>query len=222
MKIPPQSFSSLNQYQNCPHAYRLQRVDKVMKFVESEQIKWGNVVHKNLENALTIREPLIDAIKWLEPTVTKIRNSGATVFVEQEVAITESLKQSTFWGKDTWLRGKVDVSARYPEKTVQLDWKSGTRKVGQNEQLMLFAGFEFALRPECETVKTGYLWLKEKKIDSKTYERKDVPMIWNHFLPKMERLEKSFTTGEWPCKPSGLCNPWCGATTEQCKYKKER
>lgn len=221
MKLPPQSFSSLNQYQNCPHAYRLQRVDKVMAFHESEQIKWGNVVHKNLENALSVGEPLIEAIAWLEPTVRKLKESGAELLVEQEVAIDAGLRPSTFWGKDTWLRGKVDVSARYPGKTVQLDWKTGTRKVGQKEQLMLFAAFEFALNKACEEVKTGYVWLKEKKIDATTYTRDDLPMIWKHFLPKIARLEKSFAENDWPCKPSGLCNPWCSATVAQCKHKKD-
>jgi hypothetical protein len=221
MKIPPQSFSSLNQYQNCPHAYRLQRVDKVMAFVESEQMRWGNVVHKNLENALTINEPLLDSISWLNNTVDTLKTSEAVLHVEQEVAINADLSPSTFWDSTCWMRGKVDLAARYPHVTVQLDWKTGTRKVGQTEQLMLFAGFEFALNPACETVKTGYAWLKEKKIDVTVYERKQVPMIWGHFIPKMDRLAKSFETGEWPMKPSGLCG-WCSATKLQCKHVKER
>lgn len=220
MKIPTQSFSSLNQFQNCPHQYRLQRVDKVMAFHETEQIKWGNVVHKNIENRFLTGEPLIKGVEWLESGIQMIQDTGGEILVEQSVAITENLEPSTFWDKKAWLRGKIDLSIRFPDRTIQKDWKTGTRKVGQKEQLMLFAGFEFVLRPECETVKTGYAWLKEKKIDTEAYTRKDIPMIWNHFIPIMDRLQKSYDNNNWPCRPSGLCNPWCGATVAQCKHKK--
>lgn len=96
---------------------------------------------------------------------------------------------------------------------------TGKRKP-DSDQLMLFAGFEFADRPYVQEVRTGYLWLKDKKMDTETFTREDIPRIWGHFIPKVERLEKAYEKDEWPAKASGLCNPWCPATTAQCKHKR--
>lgn len=95
---------------------------------------------------------------------------------------------------------------------------TGKRKF-DSDQLMLFAAFEFAARQDIDEVRTGYVWLKDKKIDSETFRRSDLGRIWGHFLPKVERLEQAYLNDDWPCRPSGLCG-WCSATPVQCKHKR--
>jgi len=145
--------------------------------------------------------------------------SGAKLLAEQAVGLTKGLESTGFFAKDVWCRGKLDLTLQYEESSTVLDWKTGKRKF-DSDQLMLFAGFEFALRPEIEKVKTGYVWLKEKKIDSETFERKDIPRIWGHFMPKVEKLERAYEKDEWLAKPSGLCH-YCSATKLQCKNAKK-
>ena len=212
------SYSSLNDFQNCPRAYQLKRVTKECKTVESEAMRFGTECHAYLENRMVKKDALPPHLEWLEAMMRMVEESSGEVVSEQQVAITKGLTPTTWFGKDVWCRGVFDGGIRHKDRSIIYDYKTGKRK-HDTEQLMLFAGLEFALRPEIAAVKTGYVWLKDKVIDSAMYTREDIPSIWNHFLPKVERLEKAFATNEWPAKSSGLCG-WCPATKLQCKNAK--
>ena len=216
---PAWSFSSLNSFQNCPLQYKLTRVTKEVKTVESEAMRFGTECHLYLENRVAKKDPLPEHLSWMEPLIRKMEVSGGGMIAEQKVALTKGLEVTTFFGKNVWVRGIVDLTVRYGDKSVVLDYKTGKRKP-DSDQLMLFAGFEFADRPYVQEVRTGYLWLNDKKIDSETFTRKDIPMIWGHFIPKVERLERAYENDEWPAKASGLCG-WCSATRAQCKHAKQ-
>jgi len=213
------SFSSLNDFQNCPRAYQLKRVTKEVKTVESEAMRYGTECHLFLENRAVRKTALPEHLMWMEGMMDTLERSGGELIAEQKMAVTKGLAPSSWFAEDTWCRGVVDGGVRYRDKSVLYDYKTGKRKF-DTDQLMLFAGFEFAHRPEVDVVKTGYVWLKDKKIDSETYTRKDVPMIWGHFMPKVERLEQAYAKDEWPAKTSGLCG-WCSATRAQCKFAKK-
>lgn len=216
---PAWSFSSLNSFQNCPLQYKLTRVTKEVKTGESEAMRYGTECHLFLENRVAKKDPLPEHLAWMESVIKKMEDSGGKLIAEQKMALTKGLGYTTFFGKDVWVRGIVDLTVRYGDKSVVLDYKTGKRKF-DSDQLMLFAGFEFADRPHVQEVRTGYLWLKDKKMDTETFTREDIPRIWGHFIPKVERLEKAYETDTWPAKPSGLC-PWCPATRAQCKHAKQ-
>lgn len=218
MNAPPWSFSSLNDFINCPLSYMLKRVTKECKQVESEAMRNGTIQHEHLEFRVAKKTPLPPELAWMEPNIKKMEDSGGSLIAERAAGLTKGLVSTGFFAPDVWCRGKLDLTVRYGIKSVVLDWKTGKRKI-DSDQLMLFAGFEFADRPFIEEVRTGYVWLKDKKIDTETFTRKDIPMIWGHFMPKVERLEKAYEKDEWPAKCSGLCG-WCPATKGQCKHAK--
>lgn len=218
-KAPAWSFSSLNDYQNCPRSYQLKRVLKVVPNVETEAMRHGTIQHEHLEFRVAKGTTLPPELQWMEPHIKTMEESGAKMVAEQAVGLTKGLTPTGFFAKDVWCRGKLDLTLQYEDSSTVLDWKTGKRKF-DSDQLMLFAGFEMAARPEIDKVKTGYVWLKEKKIDSETFTRKDLPTIWGHFMPKVERVERSYEKDEWPAKPSGLCG-WCNATKAQCKNSKK-
>lgn len=85
-----------------------------------------------------------------------------------------------------------------------------------SDQLELFAALLMAVYPECDTVKTGFLWLKTNGIDQARFERGDLPNIWNKFLPRVKALEEAHRTSTWPVRPSGLCRNWCPC--KQCPH----
>ncbi len=74
--------------------------------------------------------------------------------------------------------------------------------------------------PEVEEVETGFVWLKDKKIDKERFTREDIPKIWQEFLPRVIKLESAYERDSWPCKPSGLCKGWCPVKT--CDYYKDK
>lgn len=219
MIIPAWSFSSLNDFENCPRAYQLKRVTKEVKQTESEAMRYGTECHLHLENRAKDGTTLPEHLAWAEPYFTQMEKSGGELIAEQAVGLTKGLSPTGFFSKDVWCRGKIDLTIRYEDKSVIIDHKTGKRKM-DSDQLMLFAAFEFACQPYVPEVRTGYLWLKDKKLDSETFTRKDVSCIWGHFMPKVERLEQAYEKDEWPCRASGLCNPWCPASRAQCRHKK--
>jgi hypothetical protein len=102
-------------------------------------------------------------------------------------------------------------------KALLLDWKTGKRKF-DSSQLKLFAGLAFAHYPQVEIVFTGFVWLKEGKIDKDTFTREDVPAIWQEFVPRVRRLERAYEEDKFPPKPSGLCSKWCPVPNRLCKF----
>lgn len=216
--MPAWSFSSLNDHANCPRAYELKRVLKEVQTVETEQMRFGTECHLFLENRVAKNEPLPDHLAWVEPYIVSMEQSGGKLIAEQKLGLTKGLEPTGFFSPDVWVRGVVDLTVRYGDKSVVIDHKSGRRKM-DSDQLMLFAAFEFADRPYVPEVRTGYLWLKDRKLDTEVFKREDLGRIWGHFMPKVEKLEQAYLNNEWPARPSGLCG-WCPASRAQCKYKK--
>jgi len=182
---------------------------------ETEAMRHGTIQHEHIERRVLCKEPLPKELDWLEPSISSLEKINGQIHVEVAVGLTEGLTPTEFYSEDVWVRGRFDLVVKLDNKSIILDWKTGKRK-RNSDQLMLFAGFEFAYRPEIEEVRTGYAWLKDRKIDSETFSRKSVPMIWGHFLPKVERMRESYEKDYWPSTPSGLCG-WCPATKAQCK-----
>ncbi len=212
------SYSSLNDFLNCPRSYQLKRVTKECKEEESVAMKNGNIVHKHLEDRVNVYTPLPTELEWMEPHISTLERAGGEIIAERRVTLNDKFEITTWFAKDAWLRAKLDLTLRfsYPPASLVFDYKTGKRKV-DGDQLMLFAGLEFILYPATQEVRTGYIWLKDKVIDKQIFVPKDKPRIWGHFLPKVERLAQAHEKDVWPCKPSGLC-PWCPARKAQCEY----
>lgn len=216
MKMPAWSFSSLNDFLNCALSYYLKRVAKKYPQKETEAMRHGNIQHTHLELRVKDGNVLPPELQWMETYIAKMKSTGAEMIAEQSVGITAGLQPTGFFSDDVWARGKLDLTLRYEHSSTVLDYKTGKRKF-DSDQLMLFAGFEMAIRPEIKIVKTGYIWLKDKAIDSETYQRDDLGKIWGHFMPKVERMSDAYEKNNWPARPSGLCG-WCPATKADCKH----
>lgn len=218
MKKPSWSYTALNQFTNCPRQYQLTRVTKEVVQAPSEEMKWGNEVHKHLELRILEGKPLPDSLNAYESVVTKILSKGGEISAERKLAIDAEFKPVTWFDKRAWCRGIVDVGMRKGSYKWVGDWKTGKRRP-DSDQLMLFAAMELHHDEKLDKVTTSFIWLKEKKIDSQTYTRGQLTDIWQHFMPKIVRLETAYEKDAWPAKPSGLCG-WCPATKAHCDFAK--
>jgi hypothetical protein len=176
-------------------------------------------VHKHLEDRVRDGKSLPVSIAHYEGLVTPILKHSGTKLVEQQFAVTRGFQPTGWVADDTWCRGIVDVGVLSPsqETAVLLDWKTGKRKA-DNDQLMLFAGLAFAHYPNLRMVSTGFVWLKDNKIDKRKFARDEVPAIWNHFAPRVQRFESAYMKASFPPKPSGLCAKYCPLRKYQCEF----
>lgn len=206
------SYSSLSQYETCPKQFYELRVRKAYKQVETEQIKWGNEVHKAIEEKAKENRPLPERMKQFNKTVEKIQSAPGQHFSELKLAITEKLTACEFFDADVWARGITDHLVINGVNALNIDWKTGKPKKN-SRQLMMSSGLIFAKFPEVKKVTTAFIWLAYKDPPTKeTFYREQYNEIWEKFRKPLEEMRWSFENNAWPPKESGLCAGWCPVT----------
>lgn len=211
------SYTSLTSFETCPRRYYLTKISKEVAEPPYDHRSHGNEVHKAFENHVNGTVPLAEQYAELRPIADRIKNEPARKECELKIALTANLTPTTYFAKNVWFRGIFDVAVIKPKNVTILDYKTGKRKPA-DDQLKLFAGVAFKVYPFAETVTTGYLWLKEHKIDKVTYTRDDEPEIWQDFTARVHRIEIAIANNDFPPRPSGLCREWCPVGKSRCEF----
>lgn len=218
MKKPAWSYSSLTAFEQCPKRYYHVRVAKDVPDPPGEAARWGTEVHKHLELRVTEDKKLPEALQYLEPMMGKILATPSDkINAERQYCFNSDFKLVTWFSKEAWCRSVIDLELRKGNKALILDHKTGKRKK-DSDQLRLFAAVAMTADERLEQVTTGFLWLKDNKIDKETYTREDVPVIWQDYLARVARLEAAMQNDKWVPKPSGLCKAWCPVGKTRCTY----
>ena len=215
--MPPWSHSTLTSYETCPRRYYQTKVSREIKEPPTEATKWGNTVHQALENRARDGVPLPEVMQSYEPIVSKIISLDGRRLVEERMSVDKNFNV-TEWAT-SWCRGIVDIGIIGLKSGFLFDWKTGKRKV-DSDQLKLMALLAMHTYPYIDKVKTGFVWLKDNKLDSEVFTREQVPIIWREFLPRVKRLENAYDKNKWEPKPSGLCKGWCPCTSCEFNGKK--
>lgn len=208
MNIPPWTFSQLDSFETCPRKYYLLRVAKTVKDPPNEYNKWGDAVHKAMEERVRDGTPLPEGMQQWEKLMSNIAALPGVKSTERRFALDKNF-QPTEW-TTAWTRGIADLDITYGNQGAVYDYKTGKRKI--TDQLRLYAAYKMAYAPDIEQVTTGFVWLKDKKIDIEVVKRDDIPNIWKKFLPTYAKLESAYERDAWPPKPNGLCKNWCPCT----------
>lgn len=215
--MPAWSHSSLTKFETCARQYYLVRVAKTARDVQGEAALWGDRVHKALEERVKNKTPLPAGMAQYETVAAAFDNPKGQVFTETQIALTRNLTKTTWFAKDAWVRGIIDVGVDAGEIVLAADYKTGKVKP-DNDQLKLFAGLIMGAKPWVQKVRTLFIWLKDNSTTKKTFRRDELPEIWEEYIVRSERLQNAYKQNKWPAKPSGLCNGWCPATRTQCEF----
>jgi len=213
------SYSALDNFLQCPKQYAEIRVFKNFADLNTEHRDWGNHVHQCIARSLMQNIPLPSDMEQWQPIVEQFRKLKGTLIVEQQWGFDRNLATCDWFDKSTWLRVIIDALWIAGPVAKVVDWKTGKRRFGSH-QLELNAAATFARFPEVQEVRTMFVWLKSFQKDDETYQRKDLPQLWNRFLPDVQRLEYAHKTQTWVPKTSGLCNAHCPVTT--CSFNGKR
>lgn len=216
-KVTPWSYSSLTAYSTCPKRYYITRISKQVTEKQTEATIHGNQVHSALEKYVGGQAPLADMYENYRPVADKIKMAPGKKLLEYKFGLTKALTPTTFFAKDVWCRGVLDVGILQGNQVVCLDYKTGQRKL-DGDQLRLFAGAAMVLWPYAEKIKTGYIWLKTGQMDTETFTPDDKPGIFQDFAARVHRMEESERNDDWPARPSGLCKAWCPVGRDLCVH----
>jgi hypothetical protein len=216
MTIPAWTYSQLDKFETCPRQFFHVRVAKDIVEPPTDATIWGEKVHTAFELRIKDGTPLPAGMEQWEVFAAKLEKLPGEKLCEEQMAVDKNFQPAPW--KAAWSRGIADLLVLNGSEAVVMDYKTGKRKL--TEQLMLYAGYTFASYPQVNTVTTGFVWLKDRKVDKEKFERADVAKIWNTFLPRVRRLELAYEKDNWPCKPSGLCKGWCPVKT--CQFYKSK
>jgi CRISPR/Cas system-associated exonuclease Cas4 (RecB family) len=217
MKTTPWSYSSLTAYETCPRRYYLIRISKQVKDPPNESATHGNEVHKALEEYVAGTAPMPEKYAPYLPVADRIKAFPGKKLVEYKFGLTRALAPTTFFAKDVWVRGVLDVGLLGEKSVTVLDYKTGKRKP-DSDQLRLFAGVALSVWPYAKRVQTGYIWLQTQQMDTQVFTPDDRAPIFQEFAARVHRMETSENGNDWPARPSGLCKNYCPVGRSNCEH----
>lgn len=205
------SYSKLKNFESCPKRHFHVDLQKDFREEESEQLAYGNALHKALALAVTGEAPLPDHFKTNQKWVDKITspsNADTVIVTEQQFAITKDFGPTTWFGHDAWYRGIADVIKKTGPVALAVDWKTG-KILEDGTQLALMAACIFAHVPDIQAIRTEFVWIKEDATTRADFKRGDMPAVWASVLPRVRHLSNAAESMNYPPKPGSLCRKWC-------------
>lgn len=219
MRPLPWSFSSLDDFINCPRAFYEKKIAKSVKPDTHEALIWGERVHKFFELRQANGEVLPEELSAHEPFMQQLQNAPGQTYTERKIALNMQRRPCSFFAKDVWFRGVIDYAKVNGKSAHLVDYKTG-KPHSKFKQLTLFALYTFIELPEVEEVHVEFYWTKTRTTTGQTYKRADIPQLWEAFVPDLRQYVAAFHTDVWQPRQSGLCNGWCPVVT--CEFWKPR
>ena len=206
------SYSKAKNYLTC--AKRYYEVDIAKNFADStEQLLWGNEVHKALADACTGKTPLPASMKDYQIWVDRYAGTDlpGQLLVEQQYAITRDFRPTQWFAGNVWFRSVCDLLRIDGPVARSVDWKTG-KPIHDSRQLMLSAQCVFAHHPQVKRIYTEFVWLKENDLAAVTpevFNRDTIVREWPPVLEIAKEMEHAAATMNYPPKPGKLCARYC-------------
>ena len=218
----PWSHSALDDFVNCPRSYYEKRIAKSVTEERSEQMIWGEEVHKAFElrqlNGKKV-SPLPEALQIHEPFMQRLKAMPGMRWTEQKVGFNRKAEPCDFFAEDVWCRLIIDYKKVHENFAVIVDYKTG-KPHNKFKQLKLCALHTFADHPDVDTVSVMYYWTKTQTTTMENYTRDQIPELWAPFVPDLRQYAQAFKEDVWQPRPSGLCNGWC--PVKDCEFWKPK
>lgn len=213
MKAFAWSYTKLKNFESCPKRHWHVDIQKDVKEEESEQLLWGNMLHKAAAKRLTVGTTLQPGMDKLEEWCQRLLTGPGVILVEQKLAITKDFGPCEWFAKEAWYRGIADVLKIHGPVALAIDWKTG-KIIEDAVQLALMAACIFAHHPDVQKIRTEFVWLKEGGVSSREdFDRNAMATVWRNLWPRIEALEHAHNTTSYPAKPGYLCRKWCPVTS---------
>jgi hypothetical protein len=214
------SFSAINDFLTCPAQYAAKRYYCTVDFEDTVATIWGTRVHDAFEKRLKHGTPLPEGMEQWEKYARVMEAKPGVLTAEEKITYNLQAEQTSWFGKDAWARGAIDVLIIDGDTAYIYDWKTGKQK-DNLLQLQIFMWFIAHKYPQVENFVTRFVWLKTGKVTGEDFTRsahlESIEQLLGQHLTRMSTAwrEKVFQPFE-----SGLCRGWC--PVEDCIHWKEK
>lgn len=207
------SYSGLKEFENCPRRFQATKILKLYPYKETEATRYGNEVHKSIEDHVNSGMAIPEKHAQFKPVVQALLSKPGVAKAEMAFGMTRTLAPCGFFDKGVWVRGKADIVILDNDglKAWVGDWKTGNNKYPDLDQMTLMSLFTFAHHPHIRQVNSGLIFLLKNDLQKKTMLVEDAPKAWRSFVERFARVEASIASGNFPAKSGPLCG-WCEHT----------
>lgn len=211
------SYSSISKFETCAAQYFYTYIEKSAVFVENDAQKYGSECHDFLDKAINNKIEFTPRYEFLKPVVKAIQSIPGEIHTEFPLAFNADWSESTWFAKDSFIKGKSDVTILHPtEPRILIKDHKFTGKAGDAEgekyrgEMEMFVLLHSKKFPGTEQIDCGLLWLKERAPETKfRYTKADFPEVEDKILGKIQKIEDAICFDRFPRRPSGLCYGWC-------------
>jgi hypothetical protein len=205
------SYSGIKSFEGCGRKYQEEKVLKLYAREDTEQTIYGTQLHEQCELFIRDGRPLDEGFKFLQPTMDSLAAMPGRKFPELEMALREDLSPTAFKGDDYWVRGIADlVIVNDDNLTARVfDYKSGSDKYPDTDQLMLMAMMIFKHFPHIRSVTGGLLFVLKGTLQKYKVTRDMEAVLWWKWRERVAKLDAALYHDKWQVKPSGLCKKYC-------------
>jgi len=207
------SHSSLKEFEQCARKYHETKVLKNYPFVKSKEAVYGDLAHKAAEMYLK-GNPLDKEFEFMKPVLDALIAKPGSKHAELKLAATKDFEPCSWFAKETWVRGIIDLLILDEENKVTwvVDYKTGSDKYPDRDQLELMALLTFAHYPQVEKVNAALLFVVKNSMTKHKVGVDSMDQILWSYRERVARIEDAHESGVWNPKQSGLC-PWCPVKT---------
>ena len=204
------SYSRLTNFETCPKKFYHLNVAKDVKEKEGEQIRYGKLVHKALEERVGKGKKLPMQLMYLEPYAAMLADSKGEKLTEQQLCIDANFKPVDWFSKQAWCRAIIDLAVVNDRNAVIVDYKTGKIK-DDFTQLRLAAAMLMLHDANVHKVEVCYLWTKEKQLTKGEVpvRRSDIKEVIMELAPRLKNYEKAHRIESFPARPGYLCKKYC-------------
>jgi hypothetical protein len=210
--MPAWSYSSIKTFEQCPKKYFHLKVVKDVKDNPGPEAVYGTEVHLAAEEFIRDGKPVPDKYGFILPVVERLAKFPGEKRVEMKLGLRKQgneFSPCSFFDKEVWYRGIIDLLIVNGERAHLLDYKTGKNaKYADMKQLDLMAGAVFVHYPEVQEIKSGLLYVVSNEFPKKTHVREKLNEYLSVFDEQLGRLDDAMENGVFNPKSGPLCG-WC-------------
>ena len=205
------SHSSLKDFEGCARRYHEVKVLKKYPFQETDATRYGTQVHESIELYIRDGKPIPPEHAQFQPVVDALLKKPGRKLAEYEMALTKNLRPCAWTADDVWVRGIADLLIVDDENLTAwvVDWKTGSNRYPDRDQLVLMSLMVFAHFPHIRKVNSALVFIVKDDMVKLQMLHDQAEAAWWKYRERLAKLEASYANDVWNPTQTPLCKKHC-------------